>query len=212
VLDITTSIIDNPALTIIWLHGLGASGQDFMPLVPQLRAHGINANFIFPNAPLQAVSLNQGMQMRAWYDIYTLKHMDNEDIHGMQQSVAAIHELIDNQADPAKVIVAGFSQGGAVAIAAALSYSKPLAGLIAMSTYPSTANSWLPQNLQQPKDLAIMLAHGNWDATLPLPLGQKTQHYMQQWGYNYSWHSYNMGHELCEQEIIDIKDFLLSRI
>ena len=199
-------------LTIIWLHGLGASGHDFMPLVPQLHAAGIAANFIFPHAPVQPVTLNGGMQMRSWYDIYALSSMDKEDVAGVQQSVAAVHELIEAQGDSTKVLLAGFSQGGATAIAAALTYSKPLAGLIALSTYPATAESWLGNNLKQAKDLPIMLGHGDWDPVLPPVLGHKAKEYLDRWGYHPKWHTYPMGHELCAEEIVDIKNFLAQDI
>lgn len=197
-------------ITVIWLHGLGASGHDFLPLVPQLQNHGVEANFIFPHAPVRPVTLNGGMKMRAWYDIYTLGNMDNEDVQGMKDIVTEIHQIIDAEDDSSKVVLAGFSQGGAVAIASALSFTKPLAGLIALSTYPSTANSWLPNNLAQERTLPIMLTHGEWDPILPPILGHKTKEFLDTWGYKPSWHTYPMGHELCAQEVIDIKDFLKS--
>ena len=133
-----------------------------------------------------------------------------EDTDGMQQAVASIHQLIDQQAEDHPVVIAGFSQGGAVAIAAALNYTKPLAGLIALSTYPSTANTWLGDHLNQPKNLAVFLAHGNWDAVLPLILGQKTLTYLTEWGYQPAWHTYPMGHELCDAEVLHIQQFLTN--
>ena len=207
-LEFENITIPNAKITVIWLHGLGASGNDFMPLVPQFHNKNLAANFIFPHAPVQPVTLNGGLEMRAWYDIYAMSSFDKEDLKGVKKSVAAVHELIDQQEDASKVVLAGFSQGGATAIAAALSYHQPLAGLMALSTYPAAAETLVANNLQQPKDLPILVAHGDWDPVLPPILGQKTLEYIQQWGYQPKWHNYPMGHELCAEEVLDIQSFL----
>jgi phospholipase/carboxylesterase len=208
-LDFEAIKIPNAKITIIWLHGLGASGHDFMPLVPQFHSAGLAANFILPHAPVQSVTINGGMKMRAWYDIYAFGSDAKEDIDGLKKSVANVHELIAAEDDPSKVVLAGFSQGGATAIAAALTYDKPLAGLIALSTYAAGAKSWVAHNVAQPASLPIFTAHGEWDEVLPPVLGKISKKFLDSMGFNPKHHIYPMGHELCGEEVADILGFLL---
>lgn len=208
-LDFEEIKIPNAKITIIWLHGLGASGHDFMPLVPQLHSAGLAANFILPHAPVRPVTINGGMKMRAWYDIYAFGSNAKEDIDGLKKSVASVHEIIAAQGSASKVVLAGFSQGGATAIAAALTYDKPLAGLIALSTYAAGAESWIAHNIKQPTSLPIFTAHGEWDEVLPPVLGKISKEFLERMNFNPKDYLYPMGHELCAKEVEDILGFLL---
>jgi len=172
--------------SIIWLHGLGADGNDFAPLVPQLPLpESFGIRFIFPHAPSIPVSINNGYVMPAWYDIKEMdidRHVDEEQL---LQSAAWVHALIDRELgrgiDSRRIIVAGFSQGGAVSFEAALTYAKPLAGIMALSTYFATAESVEVSPVQ--KDIPIMICHGTMDPVVPESLGQKSMAPLQESGF-----------------------------
>ncbi|MEX0965363.1 MAG: carboxylesterase [Pseudohongiellaceae bacterium] len=197
--------------SIIWLHGLGADGNDFAPLVPQLRLPDSFAiRFIFPHAPSIPVSINNGFVMPAWYDIKEMdidRHLDEAQL---LQSAAWVHALIDREiergVDSSRIIVAGFSQGGAVSFEAALTYGKPLAGIMALSTYFATAASIKPDTAQ--KSIPIMICHGSMDPVVPEVLGQKSVATLEGLGYAPEYHSYPMEHSLCPQQVVDISDWI----
>lgn len=192
---------------VIWLHGLGADGGDFAPIVGQLRLpDSFGIRFIFPHAPSIPVSINNGYVMPAWYDIKEMdidRHVDQEQL---LQSAAWVHALIDREIERGiesrRIIVAGFSQGGAVSFEAGLTYPKPLAGIMALSTYFATAASIAVNPIQ--KSLPIMICHGTMDPVVPEALGQKSVKTLQGLGFQPEYHSYPMVHSLCPQQIVDM--------
>ena len=193
--------------SIIWLHGLGADGSDFAPLVPQLSLpDSFGIRFIFPHAPSIPVSINNGFVMPAWYDIKEMdidRHVDEEQL---QQSAAAVHALIDREiergVDSSRIIVAGFSQGGAVSFEAGLTYPKPLAGIMALSTYFATADSIKVNPIQS--GMPILVCHGSRDPVVAEALGQKSVATLKNLGFEPQYNSYPMEHSLCPQQIVDI--------
>lgn len=205
---------NNPAQsTMIWLHGLGADGNDFVSMIPELNlSPDINMRFIFPNAPVKPVTINNGYAMRAWYDIYGLSIQERIDKEGIAQSVAEIEKIIENEIargiPSQRIFLGGFSQGAAIALATGLCYSKPLAGILGLSGYLPIADE-LPQkandaNLRTP----IFIAHGTQDPIVPFALGQATQQFLTQAHYHVSWHSYPMPHSVCKEEIDDIRNWI----
>lgn len=197
--------------SIIWLHGLGADGSDFAPLVPQLSLpDSVGVRFIFPHAPSIPVSINNGFVMPAWYDIKEMdidRHVDEEQL---RQSAAGVHALIDREiergVDSRRIIVAGFSQGGAVSFEAGLTYPKPLAGIMALSTYFATAASIKVNPIQN--GMPILICHGSMDSVVPEALGQKSVATLQNLGFAPEYNSYPMEHSLCPQQIVDIADWI----
>ncbi|ART83209.1 carboxylesterase [Oceanisphaera profunda] len=200
----------DPDACVIWLHGLGANGHDFEPIVPEL---GLPANsairFIFPHAPQIAVTVNGGHRMPAWYDIMAMNIEREVDERQLRVSARAIQALIEQQIalgiDSRRIILAGFSQGGAVAYEAALSFDKPLGGLVAMSTYLATADS-LERHAANAA-LPIQVLHGTRDAVVPELLGTRACQQLKLWGYTPQFHNYNMEHSVCGAEITDISRF-----
>lgn len=193
--------------SIIWLHGLGADGSDFAPLVPQLSLpDSFGIRFIFPNAPSIPVSINNGFVMPAWYDIKEVdidRHVDEEQL---KQSAAGVHALInreiDRGVDSSRIIVAGFSQGGAVSYEAGLTYPKPLAGIMALSTYFATATSIKVNPIQN--SIPILICHGSMDPVVSEALGLKSAATLKNLGLVPEYNSYPMEHSLCPQQIVDI--------
>ena len=200
--------------SIIWLHGLGADGSDFAPLVPQLSLpDSFGIRFIFPNAPSIPVSINNGFVMPAWYDIKEVdidRHVDEEQL---KQSAAGVHALInreiDRGVDSSRIIVAGFSQGGAVSYEAGLTYPKPLAGIMALSTYFATATSIKVNPIQN--SIPILICHGSMDPVVSEALGLKSAATLKNLGLVPEYNSYPMEHSLCPQQIMDIAAWM-SRI
>ena len=200
--------------SIIWLHGLGADGSDFAPLVPQLSLpDSFGIRFIFPNAPSIPVSINNGFVMPAWYDIKEMnidRHVDEDQL---QQSAARVHALIDREiergVDSRRIIVAGFSQGGAVSFEAGLTYPKPLAGIMALSTYFATAASIKVNPIQN--SMPILICHGSMDPVVSEALGLKSAATLKNLGLVPEYNSYPMEHSLCPQQIMDIAAWM-SRI
>ena len=200
--------------SIIWLHGLGADGSDFAPLVPQLGLpDSFGIRFIFPNAPSIPVSINNGFVMPAWYDIKEVdidRHVDEEQL---KQSAAGVHSLINREiergVDSSRIIVAGFSQGGAVSYEAGLTYPKPLAGIMALSTYFATATSIKVNPIQN--SMPILICHGSMDPVVSEALGLKSAATLKNLGLVPEYNSYPMEHSLCPQQIVDIAAWM-SRI
>lgn len=205
------SIEVNPATeataSVIWLHGLGADGSDFEAIIPQLNLpKELPIRFIFPSAPTIPVTINGGFVMPAWYDILEINIERKVDEQQLMQSASAVHALIDHQItrgiDSRRIILAGFSQGGAVCYQAALSYDKPLGGLIAMSTYFATAYS-IELNTAN-RSLPIHIYHGNQDSMVSEKLGYKAKQSLEDMNYKPSYDKYTMGHEVCFEQITDI--------
>lgn len=196
---------------VIWLHGLGADGHDFEPVVPELKLPDTSAiRFIFPHAPSIPVTINNGMVMPAWYDILDMsidKKVDEKQLLASSQAITAlIDKEISRGIDSTRIVIAGFSQGGAVGYQAALTYTKPLAGLIAMSTYFATSASILPS--KENKSLPIQIYHGRMDPVVPEPLGKIAYEGLKVLGYSVNYQTYPMQHSVCAEEINDISRWI----
>jgi phospholipase/carboxylesterase len=203
-----------PDAAVIWLHGLGADGNDFVPVVPELVRPGERAwRFVFPHAPVRPVTLNGGMRMRAWYDILSLDRSALEDDAGFRATDLAVRELIDLQLQrgisAARVVLAGFSQGAAVSLFTALRYPTRLAGVMALSGYLPLASRLAAERAPANEGTPIFLAHGLADAVLPVGMGLASRRALQAQGYTVEWHQYPMAHSLCAAEVVDIRHFLL---
>ena len=194
----------DPVASVIWLHGLGADGHDFEPIVPELRLPR-PVRFVFPHAPIRPVTINQGMRMRAWYDIFQFGG-GPEDEAGIRASQQLLEEMIGKEKLP--VILAGFSQGGAIVLQAALRYPKKLSGVLALSTYlplPGKAKAERdPANQETP----IFMAHGLHDEIIPITRARTSREVLHSLGYKVEWHEYPMPHSVCPPEIADISAFL----
>jgi phospholipase/carboxylesterase len=203
----------NPDAAVIWLHGLGADGHDFEPVVPDLVRRGERAwRFVFPHATVRPVTINGGMRMRAWYDIIGFDRKAKEDEPGFRATDTAIRELIADQSSrgiPAnRIVLAGFSQGGAVSLYTALRYPERLAGVMALSTYLPLAGSLAAEAAPANRGVSVFMAHGLTDATLPLALGLESRDVLKATGFTVEWHQYPMAHSLCSDEIADIREYL----
>ncbi len=209
--EVTTG--DNPVGSVIWLHGLGADGHDFEPIVPELRLPAdLPLRFVFPHAPMRPVTINGGMVMRAWYDIKSLDAEGRADAAGVHESTAILEELIAREKergiDASKIVIAGFSMGGAIAINTALHTREKLAGMMALSTYLPLPGEIDTANGH--RDLPVFMAHGSFDPMLPMQWGQLSAEKLQEAGFAIEWHDYPMAHAVCPQEIQDIREWLLK--
>jgi phospholipase/carboxylesterase len=207
---------DKPAAAVIWMHGLGADGNDFVPIVHELDLSGAPAiRFVFPHAPMQPVSINNGYIMRAWYDV---KGGDLEgrskqaDEKGVRASQAAIEALIERETirgiAAENIVLAGFSQGGAIALQTGLRYSKKLAGVMALSTYLPLAETLANEASQANRGTPIFMAHGTDDAVIPLEMAARSRDVLVQHGYHVEWREYPMAHSVALEEIRDIAQWL----
>jgi len=207
----------NPSAAVIWLHGLGADGHDFEPVVPQLMWPGApDIRFIFPHAPVRPVTINNGMAMRAWYDIVSLTGDRNQDQRGIADSVNHAAALVGRERergiDPGRIVVAGFSQGGAIAVQLAIRYPDRLAGLVALSTYLLLEHRMDDDRASANKDLPVFVGHGNSDPMVPMMLGQALAERMKAMGHPVQWHSYPMLHAVCPEEIADLSAWLRNTL
>ncbi len=205
----------SPDASIIWLHGLGADGHDFVPLVSQLQLPAaLSIRFIFPHAPYIPITINAGAAMRGWYDIYLSELFSNEDAAGIKASQKGIEELIRAElsrgVNANRILLAGFSQGGAIALYTALRFAEQLAGVVALSTYLPLAPSLVYEANHENHATPIFLAHGSYDNVIPLHAATATRDILEKAGYPVSWHEYEMAHSLCEPEILDIRAWLLE--
>ncbi len=202
-----------PQAAVIWLHGLGADGRDFEPIVPELRLPAAKpVRFVFPNAPHRPVTINMGMRMPAWYDILQLGG-GAEDEAGIRESQSALEKLIEVQKRrgvPARrIVLAGFSQGGAIALQTALRQPERLAGVLALSTYLPLRDRLERERHAMNADLPIFMAHGSFDPMIPAPRAAQSRDVLQAMGYAVEWREYPMPHSVCPEEIGDIAGFLL---
>ena len=201
----------NPDSAVIWLHGLGADGHDFKPIVEQLELPDhVNIHFIFPHAPVQPVTLNQGISMNSWYDIYQLSIDAKEDEKGINESMQTLEALVTTKfahLDSNKILLAGFSQGGALALHTLLHGNLEFGGLIALSAYLPLRDK-LQQAKRIPKE--IFMAHGILDETLPIYVAELARDILTDFGIKVDWHSYPMAHQLCIEEIKDIRAYILN--
>ena len=200
----------NPRSAVIWLHGLGADGHDFEPIVPEL---GLAApvRFVFPHAPVRPVTINGGMRMRAWYDIFQLGGGPEDDA-GIRASQRLLENLIARETGrgiaPGKIGIAGFSQGGAIALQTALRHPERLAGILALSTYLPLSSRLESERAKANQDLPIFMAHGNYDDVIPIARAQASRKHLEALGYAVDWHEYPMPHSVCAPELADIAAFL----
>jgi phospholipase/carboxylesterase len=196
-----------PQAAVIWLHGLGADGHDFEPIVPEL-AVAQPLRFIFPHAPVRPVTINQGMRMRAWSDIFQFGG-GAEDEAGIRESQRLVEDLIKQQPFPSnRIVLAGFSQGGAVVLQTALRHRERLAGVLALSTYLPLNATLEAERSAANRDLPIFMAHGQYDDIIPLARAEQSRRMLEKLAYPVEWHTYAMPHSLCPQEIEDICAFL----
>ncbi|SFR44907.1 phospholipase/carboxylesterase [Marinobacter daqiaonensis] len=205
----------NPDAAVIWLHGLGASGHDFEPVVPELQLPAnAGIRFLFPHAPEMAVTINGGMRMPAWYDIKSLELGRSIDTQQLRDSAQAVAELVEQEVargiPSERIIIAGFSQGGAVAYELGLSYPQRLAGILALSSYFATAESVQPSDAN--RDIPISVFHGTHDPMIPEKLGRDSVEKLRAMGYQADYHSYPMDHSVCLEEIQEIGAFLRKHL
>lgn len=205
-----------PAWSVLWLHGLGADGHDFAPIVPELVRPGWpSLRFVFPHAPVRAVTINNGHRMRAWYDIRDLDFDQRADEAGVRQSIAQVEALIARENDrgvpSARIVLAGFSQGGAIGLATGLRREAGLAGLVALSTYLPLAASTRSESTAAGRRTPVFMAHGRADPVIPMAIGQASGQSLRALGVTVEWHDYAMPHSVCAEEVRDLGDWLTAR-
>lgn len=214
-IEVTTA--QHPDAAVIWLHGLGADGHDFEAIVPELKLPiELGIRFIFPHAPYRPITLNNGYVMRGWYDIANLEFGSQEDATGIEESAAIIESLIETEISRGipseRIILAGFSQGGAVILHTGLRYKKPLAGLMALSTYLPLADSFVTAAAALNQQYNIFMAHGLQDDIVNYQYGLKSRMLLEQAGHQIQWHDYPMGHSVCQDEIHHIRQWIIDRL
>jgi phospholipase/carboxylesterase len=210
---VTVETGPEPAFTIIWMHGLGADGHDFEPLVPEVVDQGMPAlRFVFPHAPVRPVTINNGYQMRAWYDIIGIDQRSTEDFKGIGESADSIGGLIHREhargITSDHILLAGFSQGGALALHLATRHPDTFAGVIALSCYLPLARDLTRSRNTANLSTPIFMAHGTQDPVVPYVLGEESRQLLEAAGFKPQWHAYPMAHGLCEQEVADLRTFL----
>lgn len=207
----------NPKHAVIWLHGLGADGHDFAPIVPELQLQDVAPiRFVFPHAPLQPVTVNNGMTMRAWYDIFTPDLVRREDEAGLRQSESAVRALIarENVRDiPTKnIVLAGFSQGCAMTLQTGLRLDEKLAGMICLSGYLPLLDKTSAERHNANHDTPIFMAHGTMDPVVAIERAEASRDMLLELGHPVSWKTYPMAHSVCIEELNDIADFLKTTL
>ena len=205
-----------PAWTILWLHGLGADGHDFASIVPELvQPDWPGIRFVFPHAPVRAVTINGGARMRAWYDISALSFDQRADEVGMRESIAEVDALIGRERDrgvpPQRLVLAGFSQGGAVALAAGLRREAGLAGIVSLSSYLPMAAQTAAEITPAGRATPVFQGHGTQDPMVPLSAGQRSKTALEALKVPVEWHSYPIGHSVCPEEVADLRRWLGMR-
>ena len=212
--EITTG--DEPTAAVVWLHGLGADGYDFEPLVPWLAWPGAPAiRYVFPHAPVRPVTVNGGMEMRAWYDIRGIDINRDQDEAGIRESIGHATALVRREQErgiaPSRIVVAGFSQGGAIAIQCALRYPERLGGLLALSTYLLQDHRLEAERHDANRGLPVFMGHGNADPIVPVQLGSQAAVRLRELEHPVEWQQYSMQHAVCPEEIGDITGWLQQR-
>jgi phospholipase/carboxylesterase len=213
---VETETKPNPKHAVIWLHGLGADGNDFAPIVPELVDRAWPAlRFVFPHAPVRPITINNGMPMRAWYDISGMEIAQRQDEKGIRESIVQLDELLarENTRGIAteNILVAGFSQGGAIALAGGVRHAQRLGGIVALSTYLPMAEKTDAEASAANRDVPIFMAHGMLDPTVSHALGEMSRDYLKQRGYTVDWHAYPMAHQVCMEEIADLRRWIGAR-
>ena len=207
----------DPRFAVIWLHGLGADGNDFGPIVPELVAKDWPAiRFVFPHAPQRPVTINGGMRMRAWYDITGMEIAQKQDEIGIRASITEVEALIAREVErgiPAsRIFLAGFSQGAAMVLSAGLRHTQTLAGIIVLSGYLPLEKQLAEERSTANADLPLFIAHGSVDPVVPQVLGMLSRDFLRGLGHVVDWHSYPMAHQVCAEEIADLRDWIGQRI
>jgi phospholipase/carboxylesterase len=205
-----------PVTAIIWMHGLGADGNDFVPIVPELELPAsLPVRFVFPHAPVRPVSVNQGMRMRAWYDVKIEAGVRHSDVEGVRASARQIEALIARERErgvaAGRLFLAGFSQGGAMALHTGLRHAERLAGIIALSTSLPLPETVAAEAAAANRDTPIFMAHGTGDPMIPLERGETSRDTLQRLGYAVEWHQYRMPHSVCEEEIAHVSRWIQER-
>ena len=206
-----------PTAAVVWLHGLGADGHDFEPLVPELHWPDAPAlRFVFPHAPVRPVTINGGMPMRAWYDIVSLGSGRDHDQQGITDSDNQVAQLVRRERERGiaaeRIVLAGFSQGGAIALQLALRFAEKLAGLIALSTYLLLDHRLVAEAHESNLGLPVFVGHGTQDPMVPCRLGEQLAARLRDMGYAVEWRSYAMPHSVCPQEVVDLAAWLRARL
>jgi len=190
---------------VIWLHGLGADGYDFEPIVPELAVDSIGLRFVLPHAPVRPVTINGGVPMRAWFDVISLDRESTQDEQGIRDAEQQIRALIRRENERGvpteRILLAGFSQGGAIALHTGLRYPERLAGLIGLSTYLPMHRTLETEAHQANGGTPVFMAHGSLDPLLPSALGEATRDLLVERGYRVEWHDYPMAHAVCAEEV-----------
>jgi len=202
-----------PTAAVIWLHGLGADGHDFEPIVPELELpEALPVRFVFPHAPPQPVTINGGAVMRAWYDVYSLGGVRREDDAGVRRSQASVEALVARErargVPAARIVLAGFSQGGAIALQTGLRHPERLAGIMALSTYLPLASTLAAEASAANRAVSIFMAHGLHDSLIPIERARLSRDTLRKAGYDVEWHEYPMEHAVCAEEIAAIAAWL----
>jgi phospholipase/carboxylesterase len=202
----------DPERSVIWLHGLGADGRDFVPIVGELALPAAPIRFVFPHAPVQPVTINNGMSMRAWYDIVADDLARREDERGVRASQGLVEALVARERErgvpAARIVLAGFSQGGAISLQTGLRHPERLAGIMALSTYVPIAATLEAERNAANADVPIFVAHGTQDPIIPLANARRSRELLERLGYPVEWHEYVMPHSVSPQEIDDIGAWL----
>lgn len=212
--EITTA--SHPTHSVIWLHGLGADGHDFEPVVNEFDIDRLPpTRFVFPHAPERAVTINAGYIMRAWYDIVSMDFSERrEDPAGVLESAAQVEALIAREnargIPDERIVLAGFSQGGAIALHTGLRHPRRLAGVLALSTYVPLADTLVAEVAEANRDVPIFMAHGQHDPVIPYAFGKRSGDLLTAEGYPLEWHGYSMEHSLCLEEVRDIESWFAS--
>jgi phospholipase/carboxylesterase len=196
----------NPTASIIWLHGLGADGNDFVPIVPELRLpESLRVRFVFPHAPVRAVTINNGMRMRAWYDIAAADLTNRADLAGVRESQGQLRALIEREnargMPSERIVLAGFSQGGAIALYTGLRYAERLAGIMALSTYLVAPDKLALEASGANRKVPIFMVHGTADPVVRFQWGEASKRLLETAGYAVEWRSYRMEHSVCLEEV-----------
>ena len=200
-----------PHASVVWLHGLGADGHDFEPIVPELRL-ALPVRFVFPHAPMRAVTINNGAVMRAWYDVRGVGGERREDADGVRASQAQVEALIAREkargitAD--RLVLAGFSQGGAMALHTGLRHPERLAGILALSCFLPLADTLKTEASPANLDVPIFFAHGVHDPLIPMARAQRARDILVELGWRVEWHEYSMPHSVCMEEVVDVATWL----
>ncbi len=203
----------SPSHTVIWLHGLGADGNDFVPIVDELSLPKLGIRFIFPHAPMMPVTINGGFVMRAWYDIFdaglNTRTEDEKGVHASQRTIAALLDKEIARGIPAsRIVLAGFSQGGAMALQTGLRYPARLAGLMALSAYLPLMSTLAHERQAANQQVPIFMGHGKMDDIVSISLAAGSRTHLEQAGYKVDWHEYPITHSVCDEELSDIGTWL----